>query len=56
MLQWPILLKSPGLFGKIGTCRTKKEDYSIAGLNEALKWCADARPGRKSGVIAKVGL
>jgi hypothetical protein len=54
ILQWPILLESPGYLVLIGTCRTlKKEILLDCWFDEALmKWCADARPGRKAGVIA----
>jgi hypothetical protein len=56
ILRWPILLESPGLFGKIAWCRIEKEDYSIVvcwlerDLMRLRK--ANARPDRWSGVIA----
>jgi hypothetical protein len=55
ILQWPILLESPGLFGKIAWCRIEKEDYSIVvcWFGCILKGVeANARPGRYAGVIA----
>jgi len=38
-LQCPMLLETPGLFGKIGTCRTEKEDYNIVKDLMRLEWC-----------------
>jgi hypothetical protein len=54
MLEWPVVVKSPGLSYYVCTCRNQKEDYSIVvcWLERELIRLAGARPGRYAGVIA----